>query len=94
VSIVTVASKLPCFVPEDFLAHHTWLLSGVLAAGIGIGCRTNETPESQVNDVAITAQVKSKLASDTSGVVTLAAGVPKVVRVDNNFQVAPPQTGS
>ena len=48
------------------------------------GCRTNESPEGQVDDLQITAQVKSKLASDvgvssvtnisvnsTNGVVTL-----------------------
>jgi hypothetical protein len=28
------------------------------------GCRTNESPEGQVNDLEISAQVKSKLASD------------------------------
>lgn len=52
------------------------------------GCRTNETPEQQVNDLEITANVKSKLASDvglstvpnisvnsTNGVVTLAGQV-------------------
>jgi len=50
-----------------------------------IGCRTNETPEQQVNDAEITANVKAKLAeglgastvtnisvSVTNGVVTLA----------------------
>ncbi len=53
-----------------------------------LGCRTNETPEGQVDDLQITAQVKSKLASDvgvstmtnisvnsTNGVVTLAGQV-------------------
>lgn len=52
------------------------------------GCRTNESPEAQVNDLEITAQVKSKLASDvglstvpnisvnsTNGVVTLSGQV-------------------
>lgn len=52
------------------------------------GCRTNETPEAQVNDLEITTQLKSKLASDvgissvtnisvnsTNGVVTLAGSV-------------------
>lgn len=82
------------------------------------GCRTNETPAAQVDDMEITAQVKSKLAADvglatvpdiavnsTNGVVTLsgavdssgtkaraetiAKGVPKVVRVVDNLQVAP-----
>jgi hypothetical protein len=28
------------------------------------GCRTNESPEGQVDDLEITAQLKSKLASD------------------------------
>lgn len=49
-----------------------------------VGCRTNESPEAQVTDLQITAQVKSKLATDvgvssvtniavntTQGVVTL-----------------------
>jgi hyperosmotically inducible periplasmic protein len=90
----------------------------VLLAAATFACRTNESPEGQVNDLGITAQVKSKLASDvglstvsnisvnsTNGVVTLAgqvdssdlkaraetvaASVPKVVRVVNNLQVAP-----
>ena len=81
-------------------------------------CRTNESPEGQVNDLEITASVKSKLASDlglttvpnisvnsTNGVVTLsgqvdnaatktkaeaiAKGVPHVVRVVDNLQIAP-----
>ena len=52
------------------------------------GCRTNETPEEQVNDLEITTQLKSKLASDigvssvtnvsvnsTNGVVTLSGQV-------------------
>ena len=52
------------------------------------GCRTNESPEQQVNDLEIMASVKSKLASDlglstvpniavnsTNGVVTLSGQV-------------------
>ncbi len=52
------------------------------------GCRTNETPRQQVNDLEITANIKSKLAADvglstvgdvsvnsTDGVVTLAGSV-------------------
>lgn len=52
------------------------------------GCRTNESPEGQVDDFKITAQVKTKLASDltltsvtnisvnsTNGVVTLSGQV-------------------
>jgi hyperosmotically inducible protein len=54
----------------------------------GIACRTNESPEGQVDDLQITAQVKAKLASDigpssvtnisvnsTNGVVTLSGQV-------------------
>ena len=88
-----------------------------LLAVMMFGCRTNESPEGQASDLQITAQVKSKLASNvgvstvtnisvnsTNGVVTLAgqvdspdlksraetvaASVPKVVRVVNNIQVA------
>lgn len=57
-------------------------------AALLIGCRTNESPEGQVNDLEITTQVKSKLASDigltsvtnvavnsTNGVVTLSGQV-------------------
>jgi osmotically-inducible protein OsmY len=53
-----------------------------------LGCRTNESPEDQVNDLEITTQLKSKLASDvglssvtniavnsTNGVVTLSGQV-------------------
>jgi osmotically-inducible protein OsmY len=52
------------------------------------GCRTNQSPERQVDDLQITAQVKSKLATDigvssitnislnsTNGVVTLSGQV-------------------
>lgn len=48
--------------------------SGVLVVlGIAamMACRTNESPESQVDDMKITAQVKSKLAADL-GVSTIA----------------------
>ena len=53
-----------------------------------IACRTNESPEAQVNDLEITTQVKAKLANDvglssvtnvsvnsTNGIVTLAGQV-------------------
>jgi hyperosmotically inducible periplasmic protein len=53
-----------------------------------VGCRTNETPRQQVDDLEITANIKSKLASDvglstvpdisvnsTDGVVTLSGSV-------------------
>ena len=58
------------------------------ACALLMGCRTNESPELQVNDLEITASVKSKLASDvgvstvpnisvnsTNGVVTLSGQV-------------------
>jgi osmotically-inducible protein OsmY len=64
------------------------LFVSVLLATLFLGCRTNESPEGQVNDLQITAQVKSKLASDlsltsvtnisvnsTNGVVTLSGQV-------------------
>jgi hyperosmotically inducible periplasmic protein len=60
----------------------------LLLCAMLLGCRTNESPEGQVNDLEITAQVKSKLASDigissvtnisvnsTNGVVTLSGQV-------------------
>lgn len=59
-----------------------------LIAGMLIGCRTNESPEGQVNDLQIATHVKSKLVSDvglstvtnisvnsTNGVVTLSGQV-------------------
>ncbi len=62
------------------------LLLPVLA--LLVGCRTNESPEGQVDDLEITTQVKSKLAADvglssvtnvsvnsTNGVVTLSGQV-------------------
>jgi BON domain len=64
------------------------LLLGVLICTFFLGCRTNETPEAQVTDFQISANVKTKLASDlglstvtnisvnaTNGVVTLAGMV-------------------
>jgi osmotically-inducible protein OsmY len=63
------------------------LLLGVTVLAI-VACRTNESPEMQVDDVQITAQIKSKLAADvglstvtnisvnsTNGIVTLAGQV-------------------
>jgi hypothetical protein len=62
------------------------LCSGAML--LTIACRTNESPELQLNDMEITAQVKSKLASDvgvstvtnvsvnsTNGIVTLSGQV-------------------
>ncbi|HTX35399.1 MAG TPA: BON domain-containing protein [Bryobacteraceae bacterium] len=64
------------------------LLPLLLLAAALFGCRTNSTPEQQVRDLQITADVKSKLASDvglstvpdisvnsTNGVVTLSGQV-------------------
>jgi hyperosmotically inducible periplasmic protein len=64
------------------------LFTLTLTAALLTGCRTNETPAAQVNDMEITANVKSKLASDvglstlpdisvnsTNGVVTLSGAV-------------------
>ena len=90
-----------------------WLMCPLLLL---VSCRTNESPEAQVDDLQITAQVKSKLASDvgvasvtnisvnsTNGIVTLsgqvdstdirdkavsvAKGVPRVVRVVDSLQI-------
>src|ERR1051326_7040512 len=60
----------------------------VLLCTLLLGCRTNESPEAQIDDFQITAQVKAKLASDvgvssvtnisvnsTNGVVKLAGQV-------------------
>jgi len=71
------------------MSQRKWLLCGVLAMVMMMAaCRTNETPEGQVNDVQIAAKIKSKLASDlglstvpnitvnsTNGIVTLAGQV-------------------
>jgi osmotically-inducible protein OsmY len=66
-----------------------FLLLSLLVTFSWVGCRTNETPEAQVNDLEITTQLKSKLAAAdvglstmtnisvnfTNGVVTLAGSV-------------------
>jgi osmotically-inducible protein OsmY len=65
-----------------------FLLALTVSGALLTGCRTNETPAAQVNDMEITAKVKSKLASDvglstvpdiavnsTNGVVTLSGAV-------------------
>jgi hyperosmotically inducible protein len=64
------------------------LLALTLTISLLSGCRTNETPAAQVNDMEITTDVKAKLASDvglstvpdisvnsTNGVVTLSGAV-------------------
>jgi len=65
-----------------------FLLALTLSGALLTGCRTNETPAAQVDDVEITANIKSKLASEvglstvpdiavnsTNGVVTLSGAV-------------------
>jgi len=65
-----------------------FLLPFILAGTFLVGCRTNESPQAQVDDLQIEAQIKSKLASDigpssltnvsvnsTNGIVTLAGQV-------------------
>ena len=72
---------------EKPMREFTILLLGVTTL-LTVACRTNESPEKQVDDVQITAQVKSKLAAEiglstvtnisansTNGVVTLAGQV-------------------
>ena len=64
------------------------LAIGGLLCVMLVGCRTNESPEGQVNDLEIVTQAKSKLATEvapstltnisvnsTNGVVTLAGQV-------------------
>ncbi|HTQ53850.1 MAG TPA: BON domain-containing protein [Bryobacteraceae bacterium] len=70
-------------------------------AAMLFGCRTNETPQGQVNDLEIAAQVKSKLASDvglssvtnisvnsTNGVVTLSGQVDSEAAKTKSEKVA------
>lgn len=65
-----------------------FLLPLALLGALLVGCRTNETPEAQVDDFQIVAQAKSKLVSEigpgtvtnisvnsTNGIVTLAGQV-------------------
>ncbi|HEV3202284.1 MAG TPA: BON domain-containing protein [Bryobacteraceae bacterium] len=64
-----------------------WIVLPLLCALL-LGCRTNESPEAQVDDLKITAQVRSQLATNvgvssltnidvnsTNGVVTLSGQV-------------------
>ena len=75
------------------------LLLLALVGAFLVGCRTNESPEAQVDDLQIVAQAKSKLASEvgassvtnisvdsTNGVVTLAG------QVDSSEQKARAET--
>ena len=80
-SSFTMAGILLCFAMMKSLTV-------ILLLAIATACRTNETPEQQVKDAEITANVKSKLAGElgastvtnisvnvTNGVVTLAGTV-------------------
>ena len=73
----------------------------LLVCALLIGCRTNESPELQVNDLEITASVKSKLATEvgvstvpnisvnsTNGVVTLSGQVDTADTKDKAEAVA------
>jgi hyperosmotically inducible periplasmic protein len=75
-------------------------LSLALACAL-VGCRTNETPRQQVDDLEITANIKSKLASDvglstvpdvsvnsTNGVVTLSGSVDSAATKSKVEEVA------
>src|SRR5215471_2922432 len=86
-SSVPFLSLVPNLLPLSPRRKMRYLLAALLLASL-IGCRTNESPEGQVDDLQITAQVKTKLASDvgvasvtnisvnsTNGVVTLAGQV-------------------
>ncbi|HEX3878039.1 MAG TPA: BON domain-containing protein [Bryobacteraceae bacterium] len=83
-------------------------LSIALACAL-VGCRTNETPRAQMDDLEITANVKSKLASNiglstvpdvsvnaTNGVVTLSGSVDSAQtksRIDAIAKGIPKVTG-
>ncbi len=67
---------------------HTCMLAVLVASFVALGCTTTQSPHRQVDDLRITAEVKSKLAGDvapsslvnikvntTNGVVTLAGQV-------------------
>jgi osmotically-inducible protein OsmY len=73
----------------------------VCACLVGLACRTNESPEAQVDDLQITAQLKAKLASDvgpssvtnisvnsTNGVVTLSGQVDSTAVKDKAVTIA------
>jgi osmotically-inducible protein OsmY len=70
------------------IVHSGFLLSLALVIVFALGCNRTQSPEQQVDDTAITAEVKTKLATDvelatitgievntTNGVVTLAGEV-------------------
>jgi hyperosmotically inducible protein len=77
------------------------LLFVSLSVVLMFGCRTNETPRAQVDDLKITAELKSKLASDvglssvtdiainsTNGVVTLSGEVASAEVRDKTVSIA------
>ena len=76
-------------------------LLAILLCTFFVGCRTNVTPEAQVDDLKITASLKAKLASDVgiktvtnidvssvNGVVTLSGTVDSSAAKDNAGAIA------
>ncbi len=76
-------------------------LLAILLCAFFVGCRTNETPEAQVDDLKITASVKTKLASDmgiktvtnidvssVNGIVTLSGTVDNSAAKDQAESIA------
>ena len=70
------------------IARRTLFAAALCGVFAGIACRTNESPEAQVDDLQIATQIKAKLASDigpssvtnisvnsTNGVVTMSGQV-------------------
>jgi osmotically-inducible protein OsmY len=83
------------------MSRFAWLVWSVLAIAAMVACRTNESPEAQVGDMKITAQVKEKLAADlgastvtnvsvnsTNGVVTLSGQVNTAGKKSRAAQIA------
>jgi osmotically-inducible protein OsmY len=70
------------------VAKSAFLMTVLSACLIGLACRTNESPEAQVNDLEIVTKIKTQMASDigpssvtnisvnsTNGVVTMSGQV-------------------
>jgi len=70
------------------IAKSAFLMTVLCACLIGLACRTNESPEAQVNDLEIVTKIKTQMASDigpssvtnisvnsTNGVVTMSGQV-------------------
>jgi osmotically-inducible protein OsmY len=74
-------------------------VAAIAVCGLAAGCTTTQSPERQVKDAKITAEVKSRLATEvraatltnvdvntTNGVVTL-AGTADTEKVRNNAEI-------